>query len=165
MLWAPGWIILRKKITQGEVDRSPSLVISLGQGLFLRLANKPPDSLIFPDTEKEESKQVFPKMPLLLSGQRRRECHLCTRRTPTHVSEPLPLPASSPLGVTIAVVTPEGGKQRKDPAWQRESKTSWIFNRFGIQIFNGLENFPSLQRRVYEGGVRLCIRRTEKGGL
>lgn len=84
---------------------------------------------------------------------------------PTHASEPLPLPASPPLGVTIAEVTPEGGKQRKDPARRSTSKTSWVFNRFGIQIFNGLENFLSLQRRVYGGGVRLCIRHTKKGGL
>ena len=135
-----------------------------GQGLFLRLANKPPDSLIFPDTQKEASKQNFPKTPLLLSGQRKRKCHLCTRRIPTQVSEPLPRSVSPPLDVTVAVVTQEDGKQRKDLSWRREPKTSWISNRLRIQIFKGLENFLSFKGEFNRGGVRLCIKPTKKGG-
>lgn len=143
--------------------RSGSLFVG-GQGLFLRLANKPPDLLMFPNTQKEASKQIFPKTPLLLSGQRKRKCHLRTRRIPHPSLWPLPCSISPPLDVTIALVTQEGGKQRRDPSWRREPKTSWIFKTSNSD-FQGIRKLSlSSKESLTEVGVRLCIRPTKKGG-
>lgn len=144
--------------------RSGGLFVG-GQGLFLRLANKPPDSLIFPDTEKEASEQIFPKTPLLLSGQRKSKRPLCTRRIPARVSEPLPPSLSPHLLMSPLPWSPKKVENREKTCHGGGSRRQvGYFNRLRIQIFKGLENFLSFKGEFNRGGVRLCIKPTKKGG-